>query len=57
MTTKYSEYDDVEPNQLDTLYDPQTMRGRFTRVLTNYLSNGADGQDRPNAEGDAAGDR
>lgn len=57
MTTKYSEYDDVEPNQLDTLYDPQTMRGRFSRVLTNYLSNGADGQDRPDAEGDAAGNR
>ena len=57
MTTKYSEYDDIEPNQLETLYDAQAMRGRFARVLTNYLSNGVDGQDRPNADGDAAGDR
>lgn len=57
MTTKYSEYDDIEPDMLDTLYDAQTMRARFARVLTNYLSNGADGQDRPNADGDAARDR
>ena len=57
MTTKYSEYDDIEPDQQDTLYDAQAMRGRFVRVLTNYLSNGADGQDRPDADGDAAGDR
>ncbi len=57
MTTKYSEYDDIEPDQQETLYDAQTMRSRFTRVLTNYLSNGADGQDRPNADGDAEGDR
>ena len=57
MTTKYSEYDDIGPDQLETLYDAQTMRGRFARVLTNYLSNGVDGQDRPNADGDAAGDR
>lgn len=49
MTTKYSDYDDIEPNQMDTLYDQQTMRTRFGRILTNYLSNGADGQDRPGA--------
>lgn len=46
LTTKYSEYDDVEPNQMNTLYDSQNMQSRFARVLTNYLSNGADGQDR-----------
>ena len=57
MTTKYSEHDDIEPNQLETIYDVQTMRRRFTRVLTNYLSNGADGQDRPNIENNAGGDR
>lgn len=57
MTTKYSEYDDIEANQQDTLYDAQAMRSRFARVLTNYLSNGADGQDRPNADGNAEGDR
>lgn len=57
MTTKYSENDDIEIDQLGTLYDVQTMRGRFARVLTNYLSNGADGQDRPNVDSDAAGDR
>ena len=57
MTTKYSEYDDIEPDQLETLYETQAMRGRFARVLTNYLSNGADGQDRQNADDNAAGDR
>lgn len=57
MTTKYSEYDNIAPEQFDTLYDLQTMRNRFSIVLTNFLSNGADGQDRPNVEGDAGGDR
>ena len=57
MTTKYSENDDIEPDQMETLYDVQTMHGRFARVLTNYLSNGVDGQDRPNTDGDADGDR
>lgn len=57
MTTKYSEYDDIEPDQLDTLYDGQTMRNRFARVITNYLSNGEDGQNRPNAEIDTARSR
>lgn len=57
MTTKYSEFDDIEPDQMETLYDAHSMRGRFARVLTNYLSNGADGQNRSNADGNAAGDR
>ena len=55
MTTKYSDYDDVEPDQMNTLYDLQTMRIRLSRILTNYLSNGADGQDRANGEGHATG--
>ena len=55
MTTKYSDYDDVEPDQMNTLYDLQTMRIRLSRILTNYLSNGADGQDRANGEGNATG--
>lgn len=57
MTTKYSEYDEIVPDELRTLYEPQIMRGRFARVLTNYLSNGADGQDRPNVTDNATGDR
>lgn len=57
MTTKYSEYDDIEQDQLESLYDSQNMRSRFARVLTNYLSNGADGQNRPDADSDAAGNR
>ena len=48
MTTKYSEYDDIEPNLLETLYDAQIMRRRFSRVLSNYFSNGVNGQDRSN---------
>lgn len=57
ITTKYSEYDDIEPKQLNTLYDIQAMRSRFAKVLTNYLSNGADGQDKSNSDGDATSDR
>lgn len=57
ITTKYSDFDDIEREQLDTLYDAQIMRNRFARVITNYLSNGADGQNRPDAESDAAGNR
>lgn len=46
MTTKYSESDEIEPDQLDSLYDELTMRTRFSRILTNYLSNGVNGQIR-----------
>ena len=56
MATKYSDYDDLEPNQMDTLYDQRTMKSRFSRILTNYLSNGADGQNRPGFDDNAARD-
>ncbi len=57
MTTKYSEYDEIVPDELRTIYESQNMRNRFARVLTNYLSNGADGQDRPHVKDNAVGDR
>ena len=57
MTTKYSENDDIEPDQLETLYEVDEMRSRFYRVLTNYLSNGMDGQNMGSADGDAEGNR
>jgi hypothetical protein len=51
VTTKYSEYDEIQPTEQGSLYDPQEIRTRFARVLTNYLSNGADGQNaQHNAE-------
>lgn len=51
MTTKYSEYDDVEPADFDNMHDQGVMIGRFTRVLSNYLSNGINGQGRPAVDG------
>ena len=50
MTTKYSEYDEIEPGDFEHMHVRDVMIGRFTRVLSNYLSNGANGQDRPAAE-------
>lgn len=40
MVAKYSYSDEIEPNQIPTIHNPEVMRSHFAEVIRNYLSNG-----------------
>lgn len=40
MVAKYSDSDEVHPNEIQNMHDAIVMRQRFANVIRNYLSNG-----------------